>query len=206
MIARLRGRAEPLGENRLIMDVGGVGYLVHCSGRTLAALPAGGAETSLEIETLMREDRLELYGFSDRHERDCFRLLTGVQGVGMRVALAVLTALRPDELAVAVAAGDKAAVMRANGVGARLALRIVGELKDRIGDGFTFTPAVPVAGPAGGAAAAPPSAVNDAVSALANLGYSRTEAFSAVTAAARKAGGETGTADLIRAALAELAR
>ena len=201
MIARLRGRAEPLGENRLVMDVGGVGYLVQCSGRTLAALPAAGTETSLEIETLMRDDRLELYGFSDPRERDCFRLLTGVQGVGMRVALAVLTALRPEELAAAVAAGDKTPVMRASGVGARLAARIVGELKDRIGGGF----ALPAASGPDGAGAAPPAA-EDAVSALVNLGYARMEAHAAVARAAGRAGAETGTAALIRAALAELSR
>jgi Holliday junction DNA helicase RuvA len=204
MIARLTGKLEPLGEDRAIVDVGGVGYLVFCSGRTLARMPADGSTVQLQIETHVREDHIHLYGFADTGELEWFRLLTTVQGVGAKVALAILTALGPDELLQAVAAADKVAVSRANGVGPKLAARIVLELKDKVGGiALGAAAAIRVAGkpaaPAGGVDA-------DAVSALVNLGYGRSEAFGAVARAGGRLGGGAPLGDLIRAGLEELSQ
>jgi Holliday junction DNA helicase RuvA len=206
MFARLKGILEETDAETAIIDVGGVGYLVYCSGRTLGALPAPGEAVRLEIETHVREDHIHLYGFADRAERDWFRLLTTVQGVGARVGLAILTVLTPEALTQAVAAQDKAAVARANGVGPKLAQRIVSELKDKVG-GMSLGPAAAVPSSADGGSAAPADAgaTEDAVSALVNLGYGRSDAFTAVAKAARSGEGADAAA-LIRLALRELGR
>ncbi len=204
MFARLKGILDEIGEDTAIVDVGGVGYLVHCSSRTLGGLPGRGEAVRLEIETHVREDHIHLYGFADTGERDWFRLLTTVQGVGARVALAILSVLPPDALVQAVAAQDKAAVARANGVGPKLAQRIVSELKDKVGS-MSFVPGAAVAGDSGKGAAPESGASDDAVSALVNLGYGRSEAFSAVAKAARKDGASGDVSALIRDALKELA-
>ena len=202
MIARLTGKIEPLGEDRVVVDVGGVGYLVFCSGRTLARLPTDGSTVQLHIETHVREDHIHLYGFADAGELEWFRLLTTVQGVGARVALAILTALRPDELLQAVAAADKAAVSRANGVGPKLAGRIVTELKDKVGGiALGAAAAIRVAG-----ASAAGGVDEDAVSALVNLGYGRSEAFGAVARAGGRLGQGAPLGDLIRTGLEELSQ
>jgi len=202
MIARLSGVVELLGEDRVIVDVGGVGYLVFCSARTLGRLPGDGVPVQLHIETHVREDHIHLYGFIDSAEHEWFRLLTTVQGVGARVALAILSTIGPDELVRAVASGDNVAISRANGVGAKLAGRIVAELKDKAG-GIALGPSAILAG--GGKRVA--GAVDaDAVSALVNLGYGRSEAFGAVARAGNRLGGQAVLADLIRAGLEELSQ
>lgn len=207
MIARLKGLVDWVGEDSAIIDVGGVGYLIFCSSRTLSALPPVGEAMSVEIETHVREDHIHLYGFATGAERDWFRLLTTVQGVGARVGLAILSVLSPEEAAQAIAAQDKASVARANGVGPKLAGRIVSELKDKVG-GLALGPVAAGSGaPAGTAAASAVGAeTEDAVSALVNLGYSRTDAFGAVARAAKAAEGAANTALLIREALKELGR
>ncbi|RME63240.1 MAG: Holliday junction branch migration protein RuvA, partial [Alphaproteobacteria bacterium] len=131
MIAKLSGLLDSVGADWAIVDVGGVGYLVYCSAKTLAGLPAPGARVALAIETHVREDHIHLYGFSGMRELAWFRMLQGVQGVGARVALAILSVLGPDQLGVAIAAQDAKAVARASGVGPKLAARIVNELKDK---------------------------------------------------------------------------
>lgn len=202
MIARLSGIVELLGEDRVVVDVGGVGYLVFCSGRTMGRLPGDGVPVQLHVETHVREDHIHLYGFIDAAEHEWFRLLTTVQGVGARVALAILSAMGPDDLVRAVASGDKAAVSQANGVGPKLAGRIVSELKDRAG-GIALGPSATMAaigGQPGDAADA------DAVSALVNLGYGRSEAFGAVARAGSRLGGGAALADLIRTGLEELSQ
>lgn len=209
MIARLTGRIEPLGEDRIIVDVGGVGYLVFCSARTLARLPADGSIVQLHIETHVREDHIHLYGFTDFDELEWFRLLTTVQGVGAKVALAILSVLGPDELLQAVAAGDKAAVSRASGVGPKLAGRIVSELKDKVGGmALGAAAAIRVAEGQAASSAAPASGGidEDAVSALVNLGYGRSEAFGAVARAGSRLGHDAPLGDLIRAGLEELSQ
>jgi len=196
MIAKLRGAVDAIGEDTVVIDVNGVGYLVHASSRTLSQLPAVGQTVSLFIETQVREDAITLFGFAKSEDQRWFRLLTTVQGVGAKVALSILTALSPAELSAAVAHQDKTALARANGVGPKLAQRIVIELKDKVGailPDFEVAPA---------AAAAPGSALADAVSALVNLGYRPAEASAAVSAARAKVG-EAGLDDLIKAALKE---
>ena len=202
MIARLTGKVEPQGEDRVVVDVGGVGYLVFCSGRTLGRLPADGSTVQLYIETHVREDHIHLYGFADMGEQEWFRLLTTVQGVGAKVALAILTALGPDELLQAVAAADKVAVSRANGVGPKLAARIVIELKDKVG-GIALGAAAAIRVARGQAAG---GIDEDAVSALVNLGYGRSEAFGAVVRAGGRLEQGAPLGDLIRAGLEELSQ
>ncbi len=199
MIAHLRGRLISAGSDSAVIDVGGVGYLVSCSARTLAALPAPGEAVELQIETQMREDSITLYGFVSAAEREWFRLLQGIQGVGARVALSLLAVLEPDQLTQAVAASDRAMLTRANGVGPRLASRIISELKDRVGSiAVTAQGTEPiVATPAGG-----PS--DDALSALVNLGYGRAEAFAAIARIRATAGENASVDDLIRLGLKEL--
>lgn len=201
MIAKLTGRLDGSGADWLIVDVAGVGYLVYASARTVGEALSAGDTVSLHIETHVREDHIHLYGFMETVERDWFRLLMTVQGVGARVALAILSTLAPDDLAASVAAGDAAPLTRAAGVGKKLAGRIVSELKDKFGE-VEFAPAAPAAGGNGKAKAAAPSA--EAVSALVNLGYGRTEAFSAVAQAAKKLGDEAPVEALIKAGLSEL--
>lgn len=201
MIARLRGLLDSRGADHLVVDVGGVGYLVHCSTRTLADLPGAGEALDLHIETQVRPDSIMLYGFADTGERSWFRVLQQVQGVGARVALGVLSVLTPDQLARAVASQDKAALTQANGVGPRLAGRILSELKDRLA-GELAGAALPVHALPGGAV---DGAVSGAVSALVNLGYGRSEAHAAVGRAAAALGQGATVEALIRAGLQELA-
>ncbi|HWG81106.1 MAG TPA: Holliday junction branch migration protein RuvA [Stellaceae bacterium] len=200
MIAMLSGIVEQRGSDSLVLDVNGVGYLVFASARTLGRAPARGEPLRLLIETHVREDHIHLYGFADEAERSWFRLLTTVQGVGARLGLAILSVLTPDALATAILAQDKAALSRADGVGPKLATRIASELKDKVG-GIALGPAVAASGgaPEGAAAA-------DAVSALVNLGYSRSDAFGAVTQAAKRLGDAAKIDALIRAGLQELSR
>ena len=199
MIARLRGRLDSVGEDHAVVDVGGVGYLVACATRTLATLPSPGEAIDLHVETQVRAESITLYGFRDPAERAWFRLLQTVQGVGARVALGVLSVLTPEQLARAVAAQDKAALTRASGVGPRLASRITTELRDRLVD----FPAL-----AGPAAAAPITALGgvaaDALSALINLGYGRSEAQTAIAKAAASLGEKAALDALIRTGLQEL--
>ena len=207
MIGKLSGLVDEVGEDWVILDVGGVGYEVHCPARTLAKLPARGEPASLSIETHLRQDMIRLYGFAEPHEREWFRALQTVQGVGSKVSLAVLSVLAPGELANAVTLNDVTAISRAPGVGAKVAQRIATELKDKaakIGGGsFTVAEASAVSG---GGELSSGSAVADAVSALVNLGYGRSQAAEAV-AKGLKSGGEGGdAAELIRLGLKELAR
>jgi Holliday junction DNA helicase RuvA len=202
MIAKLAGILDQIAADSAIVDVSGVGYLAFCSTRTLGRLPPVGSPVRLLIETHVREDHIHLYGFIDAAERDWFRLLTTVQGVGARLALAVLSVLGPAELGLAILSQDKASLARAEGVGPRLAARIVNELRDKTG-GLAISaqagPITPSVGPIGDGPAA------DAVSALVNLGYRRAEAFGAVATAARRLGPTAAAEELIRAGLRELA-
>lgn len=201
MIAKLTGVIDSLGDDWALIDVGGVGYQLACSASTLRALGSVGDPASAYVETFIRDDRMQLYGFAETGERDWFRLLLNVQGVGARVALAILSALTADELTHAILAQDKTAVARAQGVGPKLAQRVVAELKDKVGEigmgpGAALAPA-----PAGEAG---PDA--DAVSALVNLGYGRSEAYGAVAAARKTLGDKAAVETLIRDGLKELAR
>ncbi|MCG8545046.1 MAG: Holliday junction branch migration protein RuvA [Alphaproteobacteria bacterium] len=203
MIALLRGTVASLGDDWAVIDVGGVGYLVYGSRRTLSDLPEVGGAVQLHIETHVREDHIHLYGFGDEAERDWFRLLTTVQGVGAKVALAILSVLTQDDMLHAVAAQDKASFARANGVGAKLAGRIVTELKDKVGE-LMLAPVGAVVAP--GAPAATGGANEEAVSALINLGFSRSEAFGAVMRAGSALGDGAAVDDIIRTGLKELAQ
>ena len=203
MIAKLAGVVDQIGTEGAVIDVGGVGYLAFCSTRTISRLPPVGSTASLLIETHVREDHIHLYGFVDAAERDWFRRLTTVQGVGARLALAILSAVAPEQLGLVILAQDKAALTRADGVGARLATRIVNELRDKVG-GIAAAAATLV--PIGSAPNADAGPAADAVSALVNLGYRRTEAFGAVATAARRLGSGADAGALIRAGLQELAR
>lgn len=206
MIAKLKGLVDSVGDDWCVIDVGGIGYLVFCSGRTLGNLPPVGEATALMIETHVREDHIHLFGFSTELEKDWFKLLQTVQGVGAKVALAILSIVGTDELSNSIAAQDKTVVGRASGVGPKLATRIITELKDKVAK-FAFTPA-PAETRAGGqaspAAQQNNSAIQDAVSALVNLGYRQTEAYMAVSSAARSAEAEASVSDLIRSGLKEL--
>ncbi len=202
MIARLAGTMDSVAPDGAVIDVGGVGYLAFCSTRTIGRLPPPGGAVRLLIETHVREDHIHLYGFIDAAERDWFRLLTTVQGVGARLALAILSAVMPEALVLAIVAQDKAMLTRAEGVGPRLAARIVNELRDKVG-GLALVPASPAA-PAAGVVQAANGAIADAVSALENLKIGRAEAYGAVTAAARRLGDGAALDALIRAGLQEL--
>lgn len=206
MIGKLKGIIDEIGEDHCIVDVGGVGYVAHCSPRTLAALEGTGTAVALFIETYVREDMIRLYGFRSALEREWFRLLqNNVQGVGAKVALSVLSTLSPAELANAIALKDVAMVARAPGVGRKVAERIVTELKSK---------APAYAGEATGTIGlkqelgegVAPAPVSDAVSALANLGYSRDVAANAVAVALKSAGESAEAGTLIRLGLRELAR
>jgi Holliday junction DNA helicase RuvA len=197
MFAKLTGKLDSVAAETCVVDVGGVGYLVACSTRTLSALPAPGAPISLAIETQVREEAINLFGFLDPAERAWFRMLVTVQGVGAKVALSILGTLPVADLALAVAGGDKAMLSRAPGVGPRLAARLATELKDKVA-------ALPV--PAGTTAAAPRGDVGaDVLSALANLGYRRAEAAAAIERAQGRVGDAPKFDLLIREALKELA-
>ena len=205
MIGKLKGLIDSYGEDFVILDVNGVGYQVHCSSRTLAALPSQGQAAVLSIETHVREDQIKLFGFASDLEREWFRLLQTVQGVGAKVALSVLGTLTPPELASAVAMRDKAMVARASGVGPKVAERIVTELKDKAPAFASVDPSVVYLAGALDEKRAP-KPVTDAVSALVNLGYGQPQAAAAIAAAARNAGEDADTATLIRQGLKELAK
>jgi len=205
MIGKLKGIIDAYGEDHVILDVNGVGYLVHCSARTLQALPATGAPVTLAIETHVREDQIRLFGFETDAEREWFRLLQTVQGVGAKVALSVLGTLKPAELASAIALRDKAIVARSPGVGPKVAERIVTELKDKAPAYADIDPAVVRLSGAVDERRAP-QPVADAVSALINLGYGQPQAAAAVAAATRAAGEGADAKSLIRLGLRELAK
>lgn len=202
MIGKLRGLVDSTGEDWVIIDVGGVGYHVQCASRTLAGLPSIGEATTLAIETYVREDMIRLYGFASGHERDWFRLLQSVQGVGAKVALVILGTLTIEELSSSIVFQDKTVVGRAKGVGPKLALRIVNELKDKAPkSGLVIE---------GGAASrnVPPTdhmQQMDAVSALVNLGYQQSQAAGAVRSASGALGEGVAIDDLIREGLKQLA-
>ena len=205
MIGKLKGTLDSYGEDFVIVDVGGVGYVVHCSARTLQALPAPGEPAVLSIETYVREDQIKLFGFLSDMEREWFRLLQTVQGVGAKVALAVLGTLKPADLATAIAMRDKAMVARTPGVGPKVAERIVTELKDKAPAYTDVDPAViRLAGEMEEKRA--PRPVSDAISALVNLGYGQPQAAAAIAAASRNAGEGADAARLIRLGLKELAK
>ena len=204
MIGKLTGTLDSTGEDWAILDVGGVGYLLFCSARSLSRFSTG-QPLSVLVETHVREDHIHLYGFADGAERDWFRLLSTVQGVGAKMALAILSALSPEELIQAIAAQDKARLTAANGVGQKLAGRIVSELKDKAGR-MVFVPAAPPAsGAVASAAGGLGTAAEDAISALVNLGYGRSEAFGAVGQALTQLGPEASIEQLVKACLKELA-
>ena len=210
MIGKLRGRVDDIGPDWVIIDIGGVGYEVHCSPRTLAALPARGEMAELYIETHMRENGLRLFAFTSQNERQWFRNLQTVQGVGAKVALAVLGVMGPEELAGAIAIADKAAITRAPGVGPKVAQRLIAELRDKAreqaGDmGMPPAGAHPDAAGSQGGDAGADMAARDAISALVNLGYSQEKAAKVVGASVKNAGPEAGSRELIRLALKALA-
>jgi len=203
MIGKLTGRLDEVGPAAVIVDVNGVGYEVTVATRTLASLPPIGEEVSLAIDTHLRDDSIRLYGFASEHERAWFRALQTVQGVGAKVALAVLGTLAPGDLANAVALQDKNQVARAPGVGLKVAGRIVAELKDKMP---ALAPAIRPGGGLAGVAVLPPApAAQDAVSALTNLGYPHAQAAAAISLAVGKSGRDARTEELIRLGLKELA-
>jgi Holliday junction DNA helicase RuvA len=206
MIGKLTGTVDAVSEDFLILDVNGVGYLVHCSARTLQDLPAAGQTVALAIETYVREDQIRLFGFFSVAEREWFRLLQTVQGVGAKVALAILSTLKPADLATAIAMRDKASITRTPGVGPKVAERIVTELKDKAPTlaADVDLAVVKLSGAVEDKRA--PRPVADAISALVNLGYGQPQATAAVAAAAREAGEDAETARLIRLGLKELSR
>ena len=207
MIAKLKGLLDGLSDGAAVIDVGGVGYLVFASARTLTALGQPGAAVSVLVDTHVREDHIHLYGFATGAERTCFRMLQTVQGVGAKHALSILSVLSPDEVFTAIAAQDRVMLTRADGVGPKLAQRIVNELRDKTvnvalglgADAAATTRAAAVAGRPGDEALA------DAVSALVNLGYGRAEAYGAVTAARKALGDDAALDKLITLGLKELA-
>ena len=199
MIAKLRGLLDSFGDDWCIIDVNGIGYHVFCSSRTLNNLNGLGEEVTLLIETHIREDHFHLFGFATELERDWFRLVQTVQGVGAKVALAILSAVGPDELSNSIAAQDKTVVGQATGVGPKLATRIIHELKDKVAK-FALTPVK-----LGDGSPLRSSALGDAVSALSNLGYKQAEAYTAVSKVIND-GADDDVQVLIRLGLKELAK
>ena len=204
MIGKLTGKLDSSGEDWAMIDVGGVGYIVFCSGRTLSRLPLAGETASVLIETHVREDHIHLYGFIDQGERDWYRLLSTVQGVGAKMALSILSTLGPDELLQVIAAQDKTSLTRANGVGPKIAGRIASELKEKAGGISLGNMAADLAGSAQPEAAVAGGLSEDAISALVNLGYRRAEAFGAVGKAVHELGKGASVESLIRIGLREL--
>jgi len=200
VISKLRGRLDSIGEDWVVVDVGGVGYLLYCSARTLRALPAVGELVELFVDTHVREDHIHLYGFSATREREWFTLLQTVQGVGARVAMGLLSVLGPEDLAQTIAANDRGPLTRANGIGRKVADRILAELKEKVAK-FSIDSSIEGAGVAHAVSHNTPS---DAVSALVNLGYGRNEAFGAIGAATRGLSDDSDLQSLIRAGLKEL--
>ncbi len=208
MIAKLKGIIDSKGEDWLVIDVGGVGYLVECSARTLSALPGPGEAAEVFTRMLVSETAIRLAGFATAAERDWYAIVSNVQGVGPKVALALLSALSPAELSSAIAMSDAAMLARAQGVGPKLARRICSELKDKV-PSFAGAPAgaeAQFAEVSGQLEAGAPSAASDAVSALVNLGYGQAQAGAAVATVLREAGDEADAARLIRLALKALAQ
>ena len=208
MIGKLSGIIDSTSKDSLIIDVGGVGYHVFCSGRTLTAMATTEGMVSLYIETHVREDHIHLFGFSDQYEQAWFSLLTTVQGVGARVALAMLSVIAPDALANAIAAQDKTAITQAPGVGPKLATRIITELKDKmggivLGDWASLAPVMSPDGATGGVDETNTAAA-DAVSVLVNLGYGRSDAFGAVAQAIQRLGPDAGVEALVKDGLVKL--
>lgn len=206
MIGKLTGTVDSVGPDWVILDVGGVGYVVYCSTKTLSRLPKAGEVARLSIETHVREDRIQLFGFMADLEREWFRLLNTVQGIGTKVALAVLSTLDAPDLATAIALRDVAAISRAPGVGPKVAARVAAELKDKAPLFADVDPGLAriageVAEPRG-----PATPVRDAVSALVNLGYAAPQASAAVAAARQALGEDATTERLIRGGLKELAK
>jgi len=199
VIAKLRGLLDSFGDDWCIIEVNGIGYHVFCSSRTLNNLNGLGEEVTLLIETHIREDHFHLFGFATELERDWFRLVQTVQGVGAKVALAILSAVGPDELSNSIAAQDKTVVGQATGVGPKLATRIIHELKDKVAK-FALTPVK-----LGDGSPLRSSALGDAVSALSNLGYKQAEAYTAVSKAIND-GADDDVQVLIRLGLKELAK
>lgn len=211
MIAKLSGILDSVSTGSLILDVNGVGYLVHASARTLAQAGQAGEPLSLLIETIIREDAFSLYGFPDAAEQEWFRLLTSVQGVGAKAGLAILSVSPPDQLGFAIASGDKTALTRADGVGPKLATRILTELKDKAGKmSEFFSPSSPPASGGEGKSTAfdrggaVTNTDQDAVSALVNLGYGRSDAYAAVAQVKAENDNSDDLQDLIRLALKAL--
>ncbi|MGB0571545.1 MAG: Holliday junction branch migration protein RuvA [Alphaproteobacteria bacterium] len=210
MIARLKGILDEIGPDWIVIDVAGVGYQVFCPARVIAAQPGVGEPLSLHIETHVREDHIHLFGFASARERECFRMLTTVQGVGAKVGLGILGTLSVDDLTTAIVAEDKALLTRADGVGPRLAARLMTELKDKIfslSGEFAPSPTARVPAVAGADAEMADDTVSaDAVSALVNLGYGRAEAYGAVQRAVQAIGDASDLDQLIPAALKELSQ
>lgn len=204
MIGKLRGTLDTIAEDFVILDVNGVGYVVHCAANTLQNLKPLGGSVTLAIETQVREDSIRLYGFLSDAERDWFRLLQTVQGVGAKVALAILGIFNISDLALAIAKQDKAAIARAPGVGPKLAARLMTELKDKVGNLETIVPAAYATDGTVRATDAP--SVHDAIAALVNLGYGRAQAVNAIAASRASLGENAEAAALIRQGLRELAR
>jgi Holliday junction DNA helicase RuvA len=202
MIAKLSGTFDSSGVDWLIIDVAGVGYQVYASGRTLSGLPVAGERLSLMIETLVRNEQTQLFGFTEEIERVWFRLLLSIQGVGAKVALALLTALTPDELNRAIIIQDRAAITQAEGVGPKLAGRILAELKEKVGGMnsgvLSLSPAAMGMGMGGGGVSVLSNGVSEAVSALVNLGYRRLEAVEAVAKSCHALGADASTEALVR--------
>ena len=206
MIATLRGVLESFGDGSAVIDVNGVGYLIFASSRTLAELGDKGGNVSVHIETHVREDHIHLYGFAAKAEQDTFRLLQTVQGVGAKAALSILSALAPDEILRTVAAGDAKMLTRADGVGPKLAGRIVNELKDKaVNISLGADVSMPVSAGSKHVPAGEPAAVTDAISALVNLGHDRGIAYGAVHAAVKTVGPDADLNQLITVGLKELA-
>ena len=204
MIGKLKGILDTIGEDHIVIDVGGVGYQVHCSSRTMHELPMAGEAVMMVIETHVRETEIKLFGFATELERDWFNLLQSVQGVGAKVALAVQSTLSASDLANAIALQDKAMVTRAPGIGPKVGQRIISELKDKV-PAFSGAAAQEMALAQEMSDGLSSAAVSDAVSALGNLGYSSTQAAAAVSAALKSAGEDADSARLIRLGLRELA-
>lgn len=203
MIAKLTGKLDAIGENWVVIDVNGVGYMVRCSARTLAALPQTGSITEMMIETHVREDHIHLYGFLTPEERDWFLHLQNVQGVGTKVALAILDTLDGEDIREAIATDNGAVLTQATGVGARLAQRIVNELKGKLPETGAFTVST---GSPGSALKGMKAVQRDTISALLNLGYRQAEASAAVTTVLGDLGESATVEDAIRHALGELAK
>ncbi len=204
MIGKLKGVVDSIGEDHVVIDVQGVGYVAHCSARTLGTLPQVGEAITMIIETHVREDMIKLFGFKDELERDWFKLLQSVQGVGAKVALAIQATLSPSDIASAIALQDKSMVSRAPGVGPKVAQRIVSELKDKAPK-FSGAAAAEISLQSDIGSGHANSAVMDAVSALTNLGYSSQQASGAVSKVSKNAGEDADSAKLIRLGLKELA-